>query len=110
MTCPERILNIKTVMNQIHIKDIKDTDLVATLHMDDYFPESYPKPYMDPLVTFKEFTENVLAEIMEDAETDSVTEAFGYYTEGSGDGQENFCVVALRNGQLYTVLADREEE
>jgi len=97
-------------MNQIYIKDIKDTDQVATLHMDDYFSEGRPKPYMDQLVTFKEFKKTVLNEIMVDAETDSVTEAFGYYTEGSGDGQENFCVVALRDGKLYTVLPEEEEE
>ena len=42
-------------------------------------------------------------------ETDSVTEAFDCYTQGSGDGQENFCVVALRDGQLYTVLSKEEE-
>ena len=96
-------------MNQLCITDIKNTDKVTTLHMDDYFPEGRPQPYMDDLVTFKEFTNTVLQEIMDELETDSVTEAFDCYTQGSGDGQENFCVVALRDGQLYTVLSKEEE-
>jgi len=96
-------------MNQIHITDIKNTDKVTTLHMDDYYPESRPQPYMDDLVTFKEFINTVLQGIMDDLEIDSVTKAFHYYTQGSGDGQENFCVVALRGGQLYTVLSEEEE-
>ena len=96
-------------MNTISIKDIKDTDLVGTLHLDDYFPESYPKPYMDPLVTFKEFKETVLQEIMEDCGTESVSKAFMYFRQGSGDGQENFCVLVNRGGQIYTLLPDEED-
>lgn len=95
-------------MNIIDITDLKDQDLVASLHMDDYFPEDKPCPFVENMVTFKEFKDSVLEEIITETES-SVSEAFALWRQGSGDGGENYCLLALKGKQIFVVSADIED-
>jgi hypothetical protein len=92
-------------MYQLNIKDLAETDQITILRMDDYCNSNNYKPYTDcKMMTKKQFQDDVLEEIIADTGVTSLVEAFELFMAGSGDGDDNYCVLALRDGQIYPVV------
>ena len=74
--------------------DLKDTDLVQVLNMDDYFSNN--RPYIEKVLTKQEFCNTYL---------DGGECTFEEYMTGSGDGGDNYVLLIIDpSGKIDTVL------
>jgi len=97
---------IKPKKNQILFRELDEDDVIQIINMNDYFDYGIPQPGRPQRVV--EFTSEFLVELIEEGATPE--EAFNYFHQGSGDGGENFCVVTIRHGEVYTVIRSAVEE
>ena len=94
--------NTKLKPNQLHFSDLKEDDLIQVLNMNDYFSDGMPQPNKPQRVV--EFIQEVLQEMLDDDEDLSLADAYNNFCFGSGDGGENYCVLTIKDGQVYTVI------
>lgn len=79
---------------EIKASKLNDKDLVQIIHMEDYFSEETPwagKPH-----TWKEFQKD---NTYEDEDFD-----LDLWYEASGDGQENYVLATIHEGQIKVVV------
>lgn len=79
---------------EIKASKLNDKDLVQIIHMEDYFSEETPwagKPH-----TWKEFQKD---NTYEDEDFD-----LDLWYEASGDGQENYVLATIHDGQIKVVV------
>jgi hypothetical protein len=99
--------NTKPKANQLHFSDLQEDDLIQVLNMNDYFSDGLPQPNKPQRVV--EFVQEVLQEMIEE-ENLTLEEAYNQFCFGSGDGGENYCVLTIKNGQVYTVIPSQINE
>ena len=98
----------KLKSNQTHFSNLMEDNIIQIIHMNDYFGDGLPHPSKPLRVV--DFTNKYLKEIIEDNEDMTVSEAFDQFCYGSGDGDENFSVVTVINGEVYTVIPSEVNE
>lgn len=86
----------KKIKPVIKASKLKDKDIVQILHMEDYFSQETPwagKPH-----TWKEFQKDVTY-AYEDEDFD-----LDLWYQASGDGQENYALLTIHDGQIKVVV------
>jgi hypothetical protein len=94
--------NTKLKHNQLHFSDLKEDDIIQVLCMNDYFSDSLPQPNKPQSVV--DFIALNLQEMLDDDPDLSLADAYNTFCFGSGDGGENYCVLTIKGGEVYTVI------
>lgn len=96
-------------MKNITFAEIKDQKelAVAVYHAGDYFGGDEGCENL----TVAEFIENYLQHMIDDSAEDgdepiSVEEAFGFWHDASGDGDENYALLAVIDGKIVNVVGE----